>query len=537
MKFRHSIRFRILSIAFVGSLGFLIYLATTYLAAQSTAKILRSLETTAFPVLWSAEKSINSFTRVNESLQGVVVTGEAELLEDAAGFVAVVNEELDQIAAQAGGIPTRAADLRRRIDEYFAAAAEIAEKMALGEDDFSVLLPRAQQANAQYEEILGELQAMRDSAKVEYARTIERASDRARSSVFLGLLFGAITLGLLFGVSVPITRSIRNNLNDVTTSMRQIAEEDGDLTLRIPVKTRDEIGELVTWFNTFIEKLQHTIAEVVVTSAPLNQLARQLQGMTHTAEERSAEQTRSITNNLDTAGEINRSVQSVAESASQAADAARRADEEAKHGHGVVVELAQSIGDLSNEVHSASGVIDSLRDDTNDVGVVLDVIKGIAEQTKLLALNATIEAARAGEQGRGFAVVADEVRGLASKTKDSAKEIEKLIERLQRAAGDASQVMSAGTRLAGDGAARAGQAGEHLRSITETVARISAMNEKIASGTEEQMRLAENIVDATQQISTRMRVAADDTTHLTGMSEELAAQAVKIETITSSFKT
>lgn len=535
--FKRSIRFQILSIAFVGSLGFLLYLATTSFTAQSTSRMLRSLDTTAFPVLWSAEKSINSFTRVNESLQNVVVTGETDLLEDASTFGEMVRAELNQIASNRGETSSLATDLKPRFEEYLLAATDIAEKMALGEEDFAVLLPRAQATNAQYEEILGELQAMRDSAKSAFTETINRTSDRARSNIYLGLTFGVITLGLLFAVSIPITRNIRNNLNDVTASMRQIAEDDGDLTLRIPVHTEDEIGELVKWFNIFIDKLQRTLAELVVTSAPLNQLAGQLQEMTHSANERSEEQTGSIANNLDAAGEIDRSVKNVAESAAEAANAARRADEEAKQGHEAVIELGQSIGNLSSEVQNASAVIEKLRDDTGNIGVVLDVIKSIAEQTKLLALNATIEAARAGEQGRGFAVVADEVRGLASKTQESATEIESLIARLQHAAGDASEVMTVGTQLAKDGADRASQAGVHLQSITATVTRISEMNEDIASVTEQQLRLASNIVEATEQISSRIRVAANETSHLTSMSEALADQAARIDSTTSSFKT
>jgi methyl-accepting chemotaxis protein len=183
-------------------------------------------------------------------------------------------------------------------------------------------------------------------------------------------------------------------------------------------------------------------------------------------------------------------VQEVARNATEAAKAASHSDEEAQNGQAVVDRTINAIDALASEVDRAANVIHRLEQDSDKIGTVLDVIKGIAEQTNLLALNAAIEAARAGEQGRGFAVVADEVRTLASRTQQSTAEIQQMIERLQAGAQEAVSVMEDSRSRASDSVSSAQSAGQSLESITRSVASITDMNTQIASAADEQSALS-----------------------------------------------
>jgi methyl-accepting chemotaxis protein len=229
-------------------------------------------------------------------------------------------------------------------------------------------------------------------------------------------------------------------------------------------------------------------------------------------------------------------VQEVASHAARAAESARQADEEAQDGKRIMQQTLNAMDTLANEVENAAGVIHSLEKESEEIGSVLDVIRGIAEQTNLLALNAAIEAARAGEQGRGFAVVADEVRTLASRTQASTQEIQNMIERLQAGANNAVKAMEAGQTQARKGVEQASLAGASLETITQSVTTISDMNMQIASAAEEQSSVADEI---NRNIAT-ISQSADNTAHGSQQTaiagDELARLAAELRELVGHFK-
>ena len=234
--------------------------------------------------------------------------------------------------------------------------------------------------------------------------------------------------------------------------------------------------------------------------------------------------------------EMTATVQEVARHATEAASAANKADHASVEGKKVVLSTMNAIEALSSEVHSAANVISQLEKDSENIGTVLDVIKGIAEQTNLLALNAAIEAARAGEQGRGFAVVADEVRTLASRTQQSTQEIQAMIENLQVGAQTAVKVMDESRAKAESSVSQAAKAGGSLEDITHSVSLINDMNTQIATAAEEQSAVAEEINRNIVNISEIVDRTADGANQTSIASEELASLAAQLQQLVNQFK-
>ncbi len=353
-------------------------------------------------------------------------------------------------------------------------------------------------------------------------------------TLVIGLLIAGLILGLLsaYATSEVICGRIQHAVN----AMQDIAEGDGDLTQKLDEEGKDEIAGLSKAFNVFVVKIASLLVSV---SEVGNEIAASASQMSMTAERTNKGITEQQSETDQTATAITEMVQTaqeIARNASGAADAAHAADGEAQNGQSVVKLTVDSIQTLASEVDQAATVIDQLEADSEDIGKVIDVIKGIAEQTNLLALNAAIEAARAGEQGRGFAVVADEVRTLASRTQESTEEIMQIIERVQGGARKAVTAMETGKSQTVISVEQAVKAGESLAAITQAVSTINDMNTQIAHAAGQQSEVAEEVDKNVVNIARIGNESMENAQQTSDSSSSLWNNASRLESLLSQFK-
>jgi methyl-accepting chemotaxis protein len=339
----------------------------------------------------------------------------------------------------------------------------------------------------------------------------------------LGYLVGVVAAIAPFILALNLGKRSSERTEVIINALNKMAE--GDLTPRCKLEGLDEFARLATEFTKARRNFLQLVDAVAASSATIASAAEDLSTVTSQSKAGMNRQSAETERVAEAIGAMSASVNEVAQKAQRAAEAATEADKESQQGFQVVRATSQAIEELAGEVMQTSEALMNLKADSLNIGTVLDVIRGIAEQTNLLALNAAIEAARAGEQGRGFAVVADEVRSLASRTQQSTREIQTMIERLQNGANIAVEVMQSGLSKAQGSVQQAQQAGRSLESITAMVDTIRSMNVQIAAAARQQQQNAQHISSSVDNIRTIGTEATQGALHIAQASQDLSRLA------------
>ncbi|HET8903704.1 MAG TPA: methyl-accepting chemotaxis protein [Saccharospirillum sp.] len=375
---------------------------------------------------------------------------------------------------------------------------------------------------------LAALDSLVGSTRTLSAQATQEANAMATRAIAitLGLFVVALIISVIIGAS--IVRSIRKPMAATLAVLDRLAQ--GELGERIKHVSGDEMGQIARNVNALADRLSDVIREIRTSSqqvAELSASTSKVSATTRTSVEQQQEQTHSVATAIT---EMESAIQEVAANAERTRSEVAEVTESAEQNMASMQQNIESARQLNESQTHAKTVIETLRDESQQVGTILDVIKAIAEQTNLLALNAAIEAARAGEQGRGFAVVADEVRTLANRSQQSANDIRVMIDRLQQQSDQAVTIMSTNQSLAQASATQSQQTGDSLGAMVKRLADINDMSHSIATASEEQSAVArevtENVVhisDMAESLADTARQAADNSQQLNELARHQTA--------------
>ncbi|MFN6264284.1 MAG: methyl-accepting chemotaxis protein [Chromatiaceae bacterium] len=437
--------------------------------------------------------------------------------------------KMEIIKAEAGSSVDMVADLDEKITTI--------NELLTAEDGILALKSNKLAAEASAAKLLATAEQQTTDASAALSKLLTKAREAAgeiqeesESSVTsaIVLIFGVMAFSFAAAAAIALwTRnSITTPLGKVNAILGVVAS--GDLTKQLDDSAQDEFGELARNCNQVIGNLRQLIQGIISRSTQLAAASEQTSAITVQSTAAIREQKSQVTQAATATTEMSSTSQGVLQSSNDALAEIKHADAEAERVKGISSNNKQTILQLSQEVEQASKVINKLHQDSASIGSILDVIRGIAEQTNLLALNAAIEAARAGEQGRGFAVVADEVRSLASKTQSSTQEIQAMIQVLQSGAHAAVEAMNKGKRQAENCVAQTEVADQALDSITHAVHMAHDMSEQISHAAKEQnqvsheiSKLLESIVNIAEETASGAEQTSDSSHEVARLAEEL----------------
>jgi len=356
--------------------------------------------------------------------------------------------------------------------------------------------------------------------------------DATEVTLAIALLILAVTLVAIMWSSSLITKP----LVDLTRAMRDIASGEGDLTRRITIEQKDEVGKLAEHFNTFIGKLRSSLQRTQQQASLVQTSSEHLNDVVALTNQEIQNEKVQIDSVSAAVTEMAATVQEISRNAQSTSEAAIAAEQRTKQGVELSGLAVSDMNELDRSMLAAVEVVVGLAKESESIGTVVDVIKGIAEQTNLLALNAAIEAARAGEQGRGFAVVADEVRSLAGRTRESTDDIRRMVEKLQQIAKQAEEVMQRGRTQTEISAGRAQSMQSALAEIGSAILVVQQQSQQIAVATSQQTVVADDINRSLYVITELVDNTTEHAKALMGEASQLDGSATSLNQVVGQFK-
>ncbi|WP_224067938.1 methyl-accepting chemotaxis protein [Vibrio penaeicida] len=346
----------------------------------------------------------------------------------------------------------------------------------------------------------------------------------------------ALIVLLTLVILMLYNKTVIQPISALKDALQNIASGDGDLSQRLVSNSNDELGDISVAFNTFVHTIQNTVAKVTETSQSIHDELHELKKITAQISTSTSIQQADSQAVAAAVAEMQHASHSVCENANITASSAHQANDQVEATSHTIKNTINEITNLVNDVETAGDVINQLNNDVDKISSVLEVIRGIAEQTNLLALNAAIEAARAGEQGRGFAVVADEVRSLASRTQESTGEIHSMIERLQNGAKQAVDVMEQSIASSNHTIGSAAQANDSLSSIETAIQDMSEKTDIIANAATEQSTVSNEITQNVQAIADASNAIVQVVSQATDRFQQMETQSLSLNKLVRQFK-
>tara|TARA_R110002167_G_scaffold268090_2_gene474658 strand:+ start:461 stop:2041 length:1581 start_codon:yes stop_codon:yes gene_type:complete len=431
---------------------------------------------------------------------------------------------------------TELSDIAENVSKYLQIAPRLVDAMLDENSDFSALQEDIKQKASLFSATNDALTQYQTHIDQTFKQTISQAVAQGEDSLFFTSLIGGSGLLILSILITYIASSISKTASQLSSSLRELSQGEGELGKRIPVFGSDELGKTAENFNLFMDKLSSIVRNVMSVSNPLLETSHDL--------DNNSKQVQAVTTDLvvkakeanHAMNEMTLSIAEISKSASFASSSMQDTKDQTLKGLQIIDRTIQNSKGLNTHIIESAGLVEKLARDTDNVATILDVISSIAEQTNLLALNAAIEAARAGEQGRGFAVVADEVRALASKTGHATTEVRDVLSRLETAAESTVQAMRQAKEQSEISENCAVETGDYLNQIKERIENVNEMNLTIASATEEQTMVVSSVNSIITNMADSVETTEASFEELTGIAAKLLKASNSLRDSTSQFK-
>jgi methyl-accepting chemotaxis protein len=537
---KHSIRLRILAILGVLAVGYMLLLGLAQFTAGATRGHMDHLSTSIFPAALKLREAESTFEQMTRSYKEAVLLEDPGTLAVADKDAEAVEELLTVLRDNLGGSP----DLARNVDDLLTQFSSIRSR---SHDTYGALLTSKDNATTDLQSqvfvlasddrnFAAAMQALNESIRGQFHGETDAIDLWSTRSRVAGLAMLMIALTGCAGAWWVLQYKVLLPLNRLAGRMKAIAEGDGDLTDRVEVHGHDELDEVGSWFNVFIERIEEIVLRVTRNARALGEAASGLAAIAHETASQSAKQRDQAMHITASMGEISTAVHQISETTQSAARDARKAEENAHSGGNTIQSTVATIQQLLVANQATATKIAELGQASDAIGTIIGVIDDIANQTSLLALNASIESARAGEHGRGFAVVAAEVRRLAERTSRATREIDQTVRAIQAGTAEVVEAMRSSMQHVESGVGSARSAGDALASIIQGSEAVQKMVTQIATASTQQSYATQSVNANLTEISSIIESTTNSSARAVDACDRLSHLAADLNQLVGAFK-